>query len=271
MRLSLEGSHQTKAGGMKYALRHGDRFARAEFRKPESNASDPVQAGHIDEGRFLEKRADAIHPDPPLRCLALLLFLLLHFTTQLAASVAMHSGFVPIDAVLDIGGSVEVVVRHQDIPVKRLRQQHAQENQYNCFFQQHRYEFGAKIGELRNTVKTPFSAYHLFSILIQHDNPVSMLTKNINDSSGQKSAEETIRFMLKTFAPERYAYLIGTILSFLLLMVCICLLIIGMIKSNTMSKDDWGYIFGMFGSGGIIGLTGSRLLKMWDDCMKKIN
>jgi hypothetical protein len=86
-----------------------------------------------------------------------------------------------------------------------------------------------------------------------------------------KSSEDTIRFMLKSFAPERYAYLVGTILSFLLLIICLCLLIITMVRSsNGLTKDDFGYIIGMFGSGGVIGLTGSRLLKMWDDCMKKI-
>lgn len=74
---------------------------------------------------------------------------------------------------------------------------------------------------------------------------------------------ETIQFMLKQFKPERIAYLTVSIISFLLLMVCI----IFFMTKEDMTEKNLGYIAGMLGSGGAIAYTASQLLRMWRDCM----
>ncbi|MDJ1470266.1 hypothetical protein [Xanthocytophaga flava] len=77
------------------------------------------------------------------------------------------------------------------------------------------------------------------------------------------SIKDTIEFMLKQFKPERYAYLVVSTVSFLLLLICIVLFII----ENSMSAKNLGYVAGMVGSGGAISYTTSQLLRMWRDCI----
>jgi hypothetical protein len=79
------------------------------------------------------------------------------------------------------------------------------------------------------------------------------------------ATKETIDFMLRKFKPERYAYLIVTIISFLILLVCVILYIM---DTPNMDKKNLGPIIGMVGSGGAIAYTASQLLRMWGDCMK---
>lgn len=79
------------------------------------------------------------------------------------------------------------------------------------------------------------------------------------------STKEAIDFMLQKFKPERYAYIVVTIISFLILLVCVILYI-----SDTphMTEKNLGPVIGMVGSGGAIAYTASQLLRMWSDCMK---
>jgi uncharacterized membrane protein len=77
------------------------------------------------------------------------------------------------------------------------------------------------------------------------------------------SKTESIEFMLKQFKPERYAYLAVSILSFILLLVCVILFM----TKEEMTEKNLGYIAGMVGSGGAIAYTASQLLRMWRDCM----
>jgi hypothetical protein len=96
-------------------------------------------------------------------------------------------------------------------------------------------------------------------------------TKNDIVNNGDDQATRQIKFMLDNFAPERYAYLAGTVIAFLLLITCLVVFMITMInKTQGLGKEDLAYVFGMFGSGGIVGLTASRLLRMWKDCMDMI-
>ena len=81
----------------------------------------------------------------------------------------------------------------------------------------------------------------------------------------ENDTKETIDFMLRQFKPERYAYLTVTIVSFILLLVCVTMFIIN--PKNEMNKENFGYVTGMVGSGGAVAYTASQLLKMWRDCM----
>jgi hypothetical protein len=54
----------------------------------------------------------------PFGILFVLVFLLLHFFPQMAFAIAMHPGLVLIDAIFDIGSSVEIIVGCQQIPAK---------------------------------------------------------------------------------------------------------------------------------------------------------
>jgi hypothetical protein len=83
--------------------------------------------------------------------------------------------------------------------------------------------------------------------------------------------KELVTFMIKTFGIERIAYLVVTLLSFGGLATCIVFFVIAEVHKTTgMTKDDLACVGGMFGAGGIIGLTAARLLKMWTDCLKII-
>ncbi|MBX7156444.1 MAG: hypothetical protein K1X91_15925 [Bacteriodetes bacterium] len=78
---------------------------------------------------------------------------------------------------------------------------------------------------------------------------------------------ETIEFMLKQFKPERYAYLTVSIVSFLLLVVCVVMFILRV----ELTEKNFAYIAGMMGSGGTIAYSSSQLLRMWADCMAMLN
>jgi hypothetical protein len=77
------------------------------------------------------------------------------------------------------------------------------------------------------------------------------------------SKTESIEFMLKQFKPERYTYLCFSVLSFMMLLLCVILFII----KEEMSEKNLGYVAGMAGSGGAIAYTASQVLRMWRDCM----
>ena len=79
------------------------------------------------------------------------------------------------------------------------------------------------------------------------------------------ATKEAVDFMLQKFKPERYAYLIVTIVSFLILLVCVILYIV---ETPQMNEKNLGPVIGMVGSGGAIAYTASQLLRMWSDCMK---
>lgn len=82
---------------------------------------------------------------------------------------------------------------------------------------------------------------------------------------------KNIDFLLKKFAPERYAYLIAGIVAFVLLIVCIIIFMNDLSQKKTpWGREDYVYLFGMFGSGGIVGITVSRIIKIWQDCIDLI-
>ena len=79
-----------------------------------------------------------------------------------------------------------------------------------------------------------------------------------------KSKVDDIGKLLKYFHPERIAYLITTVASFIILITCAFVLIIK-------QSEDYASIFGLFGSSGVISYTASRLLRMWTDAVKMLS
>lgn len=91
------------------------------------------------------------------------------------------------------------------------------------------------------------------------------------DSPTMEERRDNVSFMLKKFKWERFAYLIITIISFIGLAYCMYIFVhTNLQTSNGFTKEAFGYIAGMFGTGGIIGVTAARLLRMWTDCLQII-
>lgn len=92
-----------------------------------------------------------------------------------------------------------------------------------------------------------------------------------SESSTMEERRDNVSFMLKKFKWERFAYLIITILSFIGLAYCMFIFVRSTLQTpNGFDKEAFGYIAGMFGTGGIIGVTAARLLRMWTDCLQII-
>lgn len=73
-----------------------------------------------------------------------------------------------------------------------------------------------------------------------------------------------IKKLLDLFKFERTIYLLVTIISLIVLLICAVYLMIS-------SSNQIPAVIGMFGSSGGIGFTCGRLLKMWSDAIKMLS
>lgn len=74
---------------------------------------------------------------------------------------------------------------------------------------------------------------------------------------------EVVKKLQKDYTFERYAYSISAIVGFIALLPC-CYLVL---REKNFDVEVLGT---MFGSTGIIGITGYRILRMWDVSMNAI-
>ena len=79
-----------------------------------------------------------------------------------------------------------------------------------------------------------------------------------------KDVRQTLRALeqlLNLFRFERAVYLSVTLIAVIVLLITFV---------ATLLKQDWATAVGMFGSGGVIAFTSSRLLTMWDQAFKLV-
>jgi len=79
--------------------------------------------------------------------------------------------------------------------------------------------------------------------------------------SKEDSKMRKVERLVVLFKPERYAYLIISAIS------CIVLIVFAVILFNQ-KKAETHFIIGMFGSSGVIAVAMGRMLKMWNDVIK---
>ena len=76
-----------------------------------------------------------------------------------------------------------------------------------------------------------------------------------------KARMDAVERLTKLFMAERVVYLFGTTIALAMLLFCAISLIVS-------KKGGIGEALGLFGSGGLISYTGSRLLVMWSQALR---
>ncbi len=76
------------------------------------------------------------------------------------------------------------------------------------------------------------------------------------------NVKEALDYLLEKFTLERYIYLGSTIISTLALFF--------LVGYNFYKGADIVNIISLFGPSGVIAYSGSRILKMWNDCITLI-
>jgi hypothetical protein len=83
----------------------------------------------------------------------------------------------------------------------------------------------------------------------------------ISEQSNQSdlNLQQEVSFLLRSFRFERFFYLLVTLLSFIVLGYCVCV----MLKNRELLN-----VLAMLGPTGFITLSCFRILKMWTDCLE---
>ncbi|MDQ0464951.1 hypothetical protein QO010_002735 [Caulobacter ginsengisoli] len=68
--------------------------------------------------------------------------------------------------------------------------------------------------------------------------------------------------LVKLFQFERLAYLASTVISVIILLVCVAIML------SRRENQNIGVLAGIFGSAGLITYSLSRLLRMWDQAIR---